>query len=623
MVRKVEQILDRIFFLRREPEKGWPLWKRAIFFGWRIFLLLCASVCMGVLLLGFAYGAYTWDVYLSYLHNSTLLLLNILPVTVLILLFYGITGRAWAAFLAGSLLTGGLSIANYYKIFFRNDPLYFEDLFIIREAQAMLGRGHYELFIDKRILVTILCTALGTGLLLLLARGRFGGWRGRLSMTVGAVLASAILMNVSLDNKVYDAIENYDHLNRWAFTENYVAHGFLYPFLHSVKEAIETPPDGYSAAKASEILSAYTDQDIPEERKISVIAIMREAYADFSRYHVEGLDEHTYDFYHSLEAESYTGNLLTNIFAGGTIDTERCFLTGNYRVRNFRESINSYLWYLREQGYRVEGSHPNYSWYYNRLNINQYMGFEDYRYLEGDFDTLADRIVLLPDSVLLPEIYADYIANKATGKPYFSFTVNIETHGPYETAIPGERQYLTGGSYTQECRNAMDNYLTALTNTDEALEQLVNALREDPEPVVLVTFGDHLPWMGDGNIFYDEMDVDLDLSTAEGFRNYYTTRYLIWANDAAKEVLGHDVAGEGPEISPCYLMNLLFQQIGWEGPAFLQAMDDMMEVFPVVTTTGRYVVDGVLTEKIPESRQSLFRDFQYLQQYWRSEFLFH
>ena len=52
-----------------------------------------------------------------------------------------------------------------------------------------------------------------------------------------------------------------------------------------------------------------------EDRKINIIGLMREAYADFSLYDVEGLDVSGYDVYHALEAESYTGDLVTNIFA--------------------------------------------------------------------------------------------------------------------------------------------------------------------------------------------------------------------------------------------------------------------------------------------------------------------
>ena len=108
-----------------------------------------------------------------------------------------------------------------------------------------------------------------------------------------------------------------------------------------------------------------------------------------------------------------------------------------------------------------------------------------------------------------------------------------------------------------------------------------------------------------------------------GFHRHYTTRYLIWANGAARALLGKDLQGQGPDISPCYLMNLVFQQLGWEGPAFMQAMTGMMNMFPVVSSaSGLTMVDGRLTADIPEDRRALFQEFLYLQQYWRNEFLY-
>ena len=56
-------------------------------------------------------------------------------------------------------------------------------------------------------------------------------------------------------------------------------------------------------------------QQAPSQQHI--VGLMREAYVDFSRYGVPGLDVSGYDLYHALEAESYTGDLVTNIFAGG------------------------------------------------------------------------------------------------------------------------------------------------------------------------------------------------------------------------------------------------------------------------------------------------------------------
>lgn len=620
----MKKFLEIVFFLRREAEPGWPVWKTIIFYSYRVLALLLASVCLGTLLLCFAYGAYSWGVFEGYFASAQILVMNVLPVVLLVFLFYGITGRAWSAFLIGGGIAFGFSLGSYYKLTFRDDPLHFEDMFILREAKAMAGGSRYALFVDKRIAVTAVCLLLGTLVLFLLVRGRLGGWRLRVPAAMTAVLAAAAVMPAYLDEDLYGRVDNYEYLNQWSATQEYIAHGFFYPFIHSVKDSLDFPPSGYSEGKTRELLSGYEDADIPEDRKINIIALMREAYVDFSRYDIPGLDTSGYELYHQLEAESLTGNLVTNIFAGGTVDTERCFLTGSYKVRNFRSNQNSYLWYLREQGYTVEGSHPYYQWFYNRQNINSYLGFERYRYLEDDYINLCEDFTddtLPEDALLLPEIYSDFQKNKATGKPYFSFSVNVQSHGPYAVWDTGSPERMDM-SYSLACRNAMNFYLNTIFETDEELAKLMDRLRSDPDPVVLVTFGDHMPWMGDSNAFYDEMGMNIDPGEEEGFYNHYATRYLIWANDAAREIIGRDLRGDGPDISPCYLMNLVFQQLGWEGPAFMQAMEPMMETFPVVSTKGCYQVDGELVESIPEDRKDLFRQFLYMQYYWSREFIY-
>ena len=620
----MKKFLEIVFFLRREAEPGWPVWKTIIFYSYRVLALLLASVCLGTLLLCFAYGAYSWGVFEGYFASAQILVMNVLPVVLLVFLFYGITGRAWSAFLIGGGIAFGFSLGSYYKLTFRDDPLHFEDMFILREAKAMAGGSRYALFVDKRIAVTAICLLLGTLVLFLLVRGRLGCWRLRVPAAMTAVLAAAAVMPAYLDDELYGRVDNYEYLNQWSATQVYIAHGFFYPFIHSVKDSLDFPPSGYSEGKTRELLSGYEDADIPEDRKINIIALMREAYVDFSRYDITGLDTSGYELYHQLEAESLTGNLVTNIFAGGTVDTERCFLTGSYKVRNFRSNQNSYLWYLRDQGYTVEGSHPYYQWFYNRQNINSYLGFERYRYLEDDYINLCEDFTddtLPEDALLLPEIYSDFQKNKATGKPYFSFSVNVQSHGPYAVWDTGSPERMDM-SYSLACRNAMNFYLNTIFETDEELAKLMDRLRSDPDPVVLVTFGDHMPWMGDSNAFYDEMGMDIDPGEEEGFYNHYATRYLIWANEAAREIIGHDLQGDGPDISPCYLMNLVFQQLGWEGPAFMQAMEPMMETFPVVSTKGRYQVDGELVESIPEDRKDLFRQFLYMQYYWSREFIY-
>lgn len=612
--------MEPFFLFSKQIETDWKLWKKLVFWGWRIALLLGGGAAMGYITLKFAYGAYPnpAEIFGSYLSSLPLFLLNILPAAWLMLALYGILGRAWAAFALGGTAVLALSLGNFFKIVFRDDPLYFEDLLIIREAGNMAEE--YAVFIDNRIILAAVCLVGGTAALFFLARGVLRGWKLRVGVLLAAVLSGILLFQVSLDQKKYDAQGDYEYLNQWSPTQNYIAHGFLYPFVHSMGEMLNLPPDGYSKNRAEELLSTYTDADIPEDKRVNLITIMREAYVDFSLYDVAGLDVSGYDLYHSLQEESYSGKLLTNIFAGGTVDSERCFLTGNYSLKNFRSDANSYLWYLRSQGYTVEGSHPYHQWFYNRQNINDYLGFERYRFLENDYENLSGAFYV-PDSVLYPEIYKDFQANKETGKPYFSFNLNIQSHGPYYVDVSlSPKEYLTG-NYSQACKNAMDNYMDQIMQGDTQLMALVEQLRKDEEPVVLVVYSDHLPWMGDSNVFYDEMGINIDPEAEDSFRRRYETDYLIWANDAAKEVLGNDFVGQGPTISPCYLMNLTFDLCGWEGPAFMQAMDEIREVFPVVTTRNFVVVDNVFTDTVPDNRKQLYQDFLYLQHYWKSEWI--
>ena len=77
--------------------------------------------------------------------------------------------------------------------------------------------------------------------------------------------------------------------------------------------------------------------------------------------------------------------------------------------------------------------------------------------------------------------------------------------------------------------------------------------------------------------------------------------------------------GTGPDLSPCFLMNELFAQCGWEGPAFLQLADTVKETVPVVHSSGLYLEDGVLTDSLTPSRQALVDTYHQVQYYWRKD----
>lgn len=616
--------MSKFFLFSRRPGADQSPGRKAVFWCWNWGFVLLSALGIGLVCLLLAFGPYGLGLSRGLLDTPLLLLLNLLPPVVLMALLYGLTGRAGCSFLVTAGVCVGLSVGNYYKLMFRDDPLLFADLLLLKEAGNMAG--NYKLFLDRKLGLALACVAVGWLFLHFFVRGR-PGVRARYGWVSAALLLAVGLSSTYLDDELYNTrTANYERIpNRWSATQQYIAHGFLYPFLHSAADAVETPPAGYDKHQAELHLNAYADAGIPEDKKVNVVAIMLEAYNDFTRFGVPELAQDVYQIWHDLEAEGYSGNLVTNIFAGGTVDTERCFLTGYADLSNFRGNTNAYPWYFRSQGYTVEGMHPCFEWFYNRLNINEYLGFEDYFFVENYFDPLTGGQVAL-DDVFFPELLKKYQEGTAGDKPYFNFSVTYQGHGPYNDDICwwGDKGdfVVEDGTYTEQQQYILDNYFGSIANTNQHLKELTDYFRADDEPVVLVLFGDHNPWMGDGNSVYAAMGIDFNMDTQEGFLNYYSTRYLIWANDAAKAALGKDFQGEGPDLGPCFLMNKVFELCGWEGPAYLQATNAVAERIPVIHSTGRYLENGVLTGQLSPEGEALVRDYKALEYYQRNTFAY-
>ncbi len=596
--------------------------KKILFWAWNVILLLLAAAGLTAVSLLLSVGPYSTQICLGFLERPIILLLNFLPVVSILFLFYGLIGRPWISFLATSVPVVAYSFGTYYKLMFRDDPVMFADLFILKEVGNMAG--NYHLFLDRTLLFAIGCLVIGLLFLLFFVRAKLP----RIPRVICAVVALlALIGSISLcrDDGTYNTkAKHYARLNnQWSSTQQYIARGGLYPFFHSINEAFETPPEGYDKKQALDGLNRYEDADIPEDKKVNVVAIMLEAYNDFTLLGQPQMAQDVYKIWHDLEAEGYSGNLLTNIFAGGTIDSERCFLTGYSTLNNFRKNTNSYPWYFRSQGYKVEGLHPCYQWFYNRLNVNQYLGFENYYFVENLFTQYTNGGIA-NDNIFFPELIKAYEAGTAGDQPYFNFSVTYQGHGPYGATRCwwGEVSdfVVDDGTYTQDQLTIMANYLGSVADTSKRLKALTEYFQADDEPVVLVLFGDHNPWMGDGNSIYTAMGINFDLSTQKGFYDYYRTRYIIWANDAAKQALGKDFQGEGPDVGPYFLMNLVFEQCGWDGPAYMQAIEDVAAQVPMVHKTGRYLENGVLTSTLSDAGAALVEEYKSLQYYWRNNF---
>jgi hypothetical protein len=111
-------------------------------------------------------------------------------------------------------------------------------------------------------------------------------------------------------------------------------------------------------------------------------------------------------------------------------------------------------------------------------------------------------------------------ALNADSCPDIIFTVTVQGHGKYPAEEPETPYHITctGLEENEDLKNAFEYYISQLKETDDFLGELLAALQNYPEPVVLVIYGDHLP--------------ALDFQEEE-FRSgsLLTTEYVIWSND--------------------------------------------------------------------------------------------
>ncbi len=579
-------------------------------FAWALFIMLLS--------LSFTARIPVKSLYLftTYFYNPLIIILNFIPALLLCLFFYFVTGRVY---LAGAVSSASVLIMLYInemKIIFRNDVFTAVDFTLISEAMNMAER--YKPFFNWYYVFALLCIIAG----IFMSKRFFDIRVSKKSLRfAGAFLSLAVLVGsvspVYIDRKIYDKTENMERCKTFmsVFSEKdqFVSRGFIYSYLHSFGDIFEKPPENYKKSDVEEYLSKYTYDKIPDDKKINIISVMLEAYNDFSKFPGARFSKDPYKEFKRIKNQSIYGNVFTNTFGGGTVNTERAFITGFCDDYEFRHPIDTYARYLKNEGYLTEGSHPGHNWFYNRDSINSYMGFDNYYFFEDRYKTIYDekqeeKNNILEDKYLFSDIMTLYREGKKTGKPYFSFTVSYQNHGPYNDYVldKGIEYARKTKNMTDEAYYILNNYLAGIADTGKELKNLIDEIEKESEPILFVAFGDHNPWLGNENFVYKQLGINIDRSTAEGITNYYATPYIIYANKAAKKIIADFKPGYGGDFSTMFLMNKVFDVLSFGGDGYKKFSDELSSYTDVITNEGFYRENGEFKRDLsPEAKDTV------------------
>jgi len=572
--------------------------------------LSLAAVLHGALTL--IIGAYDYNL-ASIWSSLPVVLLNLLPPLLMSWLLYYIIGHAFIASSVSGAAFLTVAFINHFKTQSGREPLSIGDFRIssmqmfteIMNQTPYRGAGASYKFIIRPILIVAVVLFIGSLLWLMYYATAKPGKKSRFAgSAVTITLTVAVMFFVYGNKHVYAAIFASDApvSEQPICGSSYEARGFVYPLLYSAFESENSDPvepPGFEEEMFT-IEPAIAEPGIIEKsRQVNVISIMLESYCDIESL-APGLElqPDVYAGLRALQAETLHGTLAVNIFGGGTCNTERAFLTGFFTIPEIAQPIPSYVRLLSENGYYTEGFHPFDRDFYNRAEINPYLGFDNYYYLDDYED--AD----VTDEYFFNKILENY-RNRDPEIPYFSHNLSMQNHGGYLTDENYGEGIIAQNELTDETYNILSNYLVGIADTSDRMLAFCNELRYDPEPVIVLIYGDHKPWLGPCEAGYEELGVNMDETTEDGFYNHYTTPYIIWANDAAKNVLGQDFSdemhGAGKTLSPSFLMNYLFELCSWDGGEYMNKMNELFNDVTVVNTaTGLFLNDGSLLYSLPE-----------------------
>ncbi len=603
-----------------------------------IILLIGLSIwvsVMGILIS----STFSLNVLLLYITQPTLFLLNTLPLTLVMLCIFLLTSRLWISyFLSGSFYLI-VQLVNYFKISLRHEPFVPADILLGNESTNVIKISELPINISLFFVLTLFLIA-GISLFLIM-KPKPTGWLYKTIGIIVSVVLSGVLYNSFYKNEsLYDKFKVEGTI--YSSVDIVRSRGFIYSFLFKANSLKLSPPEGYLAKEVKEVLDTYENEEAIQvastigsnSKRPHVIAIMSEAFFDIDR--IPGIEFHPSQDplknYNKIIEEAYHGKMVTNVYGGGTACTECAFLTGTcLSISNW--AADTYSAYIRKdtfslarvfanKGYKTTALHPGYQWFYNRFNVYDYFGF-DKRFFavdvtERNTKTLTGYVSDMDTYKFLLKDFKNHL-DSDKDSPYFNFTVTIENHGPYPNEHIGYPEILKhNDSVDEQYYNLINNYVGGLKQNDEALGYLVEQLKKLEEPVVLVYFGDHLPFLGSDFAGYKAMKYSVGTSGGvDEYLNTYETPYFIWSNDSARYLFEQQgkvlPLGEAPSISSNYLSTVFLDYMGINDSPYFNCLEYIKTQLPVITSRFYKTANGNFTETLKEDERALLNKYSNLQ----------
>ncbi len=429
--------------------------------------------------------------------------------------------RRYFAIMMITIPAMGFAIADFILRFFRVTPLSFVDLRILKSVFSIIGVYLNWLQITLLILGFI---AIIAGLVILFIKSPKAE-----VVRKKAVITCSILLAVTLGSVTAGELTGFFPSNFSNLPDAYENYGFVYCFTRSIFDTGVDEPEDYSDTAIDDILSSIKTDTVSSNDTPNIIFLQLESFFDVNHLNTVTFSENPLPNWTALK-KSYTHGFLTvPVVGGGTANSEFEVLTGmslayfgagEYPYTTILQSsaCESAAYDLKNLGYATHAIHDNTATFYDRNKVYPNLGFDSFTSIEYMNNLEYTKYNWAKDKVLTGEILK---ALDSTKKQDFVFAVSVQGHGIYPSDITDEMD-ISASSYIIDNTVSYEYYVSLINEMDDFIGELIAALAEYDEPVMLVMYGDHLPDLG---IKADHLDNN----------SIFQTEYVIWSNYHMKQ----------------------------------------------------------------------------------------
>jgi len=497
-------------------------------------------------------------------------LFNMIFLCTIGLVLIALTGRIISKITIGVLMIF-LSIANYLKFRYFDEPFYPWDTYIIKEA-ITISTEYLNL---PLVIILTAITLIAIAILLFTNKKIRSFFKPKLVKKLIPLATAMIIVNLvilfspALLSKM--GIRQSWYIGKTEMRSNgLLVQNLMY--LKNYKDYVLSAPQGYSKKNMQE-MSKKLGKEVPKKTtssvKPNIVVIMSESFWDPTKLKNVSFNQDIMKNFNKYKK----GNIISPAIGGGTANVEFEALTGltNYY---FGPGVLAYNVYIRrdtpslvsvmnDNGYKTIAVHPYFPQMYNRDKVYNFFGFDKF-ITENDFNKNTDtKGPYISDDKLVDRIL-DLL--NTGDEPKFIFSVTMQNHDPYIEKYNNVSVKAKSSQLNEEELSILSTYGEGIRDAANSLDKLITALKKSKTPTLVYFFGDHLPRLGtveDLRNVYNRLNPESD--TAKKELRTYTTPYASWSNYKKTRAFSEP-------FSPSHIALEVLQDSGVDHPSYFNIL---------------------------------------------------